>query len=111
MKAFYILLMIVSALAGYGVAGYFVITNGGFDLSTFIGQMTATPGAWQALADLLITGLIVYVWTVYEGTRLKMAHPWIYIVMSFVGGGLCFGLALFLYKRHQHLEKRAASPA
>ena len=104
MKTFYVILMIISAIVGYGIAGWFVATHG-FNLSLLLRQMVETYGALQALSDLLITGLIVYVWMLYEGRRLGMARPWIYIAMSFVGGGLCFGLALFLYMRQRHIER------
>ena len=106
MKTFYLILMIVSAVVGYGIAGSFVITHG-FDMGLFLRQMVETHGALQALSDLLITGLIVYIWILHEGRRLGMAHPWLYIVASFAGGGLCFGLALFLYMRQRHFEKPA----
>ena len=104
MKTFYLILMILSAIIGYGIAGSFVATHG-LDIPLFLRQMGETSGALQALSDLLITGLIVYVWILHEGRRLHMAHPWFYIVGSFIGGGLCFGLALFLYMRQRHLEK------
>lgn len=104
MKTFYLILVIVSAVVGYGIAGSFVMTHG-FDINLLLRQMVETHGALQALSDLLITGLIVYAWILHEGRRLHMARPWLYIVASFVGAGLCFGLALFLYMRQRHLEK------
>ena len=105
MKTFYLMLMIVSAVVGYGIAGWFVTTHG-FNFALLVRQMVETQGALQALSDLLITGLIVYIWILHEGRRLRMSHPWLYIVASFIGGGLCFGLALFLYMRQRRIESQ-----
>jgi len=97
MKTLYLVLMIISAVVGYGIAGWFVATHG-FDIALFLRQMVETHGALQALSDLLITGLIVYVWILHEGRRLGMTRPWLYIV------------ALFLYVRQGYVQ-RTHSPA
>lgn len=56
--------------------------------------------------DLLISGLVFFIFLFFEGRRLNMKNLWLFVPATlFVG--LSFGLPLFLYFRAKKLEQTA----
>ena len=98
MKILYLLLSALGLCGSYAILVSFVAANG-FDMALLMRQVVATPGATIATFDLLICTLAVWLWMFHEARARGIARPWLYVVLSFVGGGLCFALPLFLYVR------------
>jgi len=76
-------------------------------IPTFFTSIFANQVASAVAADLLISGLVFFVFVFVEGRRLGLKHLWVYIPATlFVG--LSFGLPLFLYHRARAIERGAA---
>jgi len=98
MKTLYLLLAALGFCGSYVILGSFVAAHG-LDLDLLTRQVTATPGAALATFDLLVCAVVVWLWMFHEAQTRGIARPWLYVILSFVGGGLCFALPLFLYVR------------
>jgi hypothetical protein len=54
--------------------------------------------------DLVVSSLVFWVWVFHEARRLRLPHPWVFVLANLVVG-LCFALPLFLYFRQRRLER------
>lgn len=69
----------------------------------FLASMFHNPVAAAVNLDLLISALVFLLWVSIEGRRLGMRRLWWYVPSTLLVG-LSFGLPLFLYFRHRHLN-------
>jgi hypothetical protein len=72
----------------------------GLDLPLFIQQAVATPIASFAWSDLVISGVVVVLFTLTEGRRIGMRHAWASLLGLAVGVSLALPLFLLLRERH-----------
>ena len=82
------------------------LLNEGLNLSLFTEQMFANAVSSTFAVDLLISSLVFWIFTEYEGRRLAITHRWVYVVCTLTVG-LSLALPLFLYVR----EGKRAAPA
>lgn len=75
----------------------------GLNVPLLLQQATATHIAAFAWADVLVSGIAVFVFIVVEGHRLGMRRLWLPLVCMGVGPSLA--LPLFLLLRERHLER------
>ena len=72
----------------------------GLDFPLFIQQAVATPIASFAWSDLVVSGVVVVLFTLAEGRRLGMRHAWVSLLGLAVGVSLALPLFLLLRERH-----------
>ncbi len=102
MKNFYLF----SCIAGFFLPYAFFLgwlQENGFNVSLFFATVTGENLSLFAWFDVLITALVLLVFIVIEGRRQQLPRLWLPIAGTCVVGP-SFGLPLFLYQRHCHLE-------
>lgn len=77
------------------------LADHGLDIPLFVQEAVATPVASFAWSDLLVSAVVVVVFTLAEGHRLGMRHAWASLLGLAVGVSLA--LPLFLLMRERHL--------
>ncbi len=102
-KNIYLLLAIIGFLLPY----YFFFRffgEGGFSLSSLVGQLFANNLSAAFVVDLFISIIVFWVYLFAEANRLQMKNTMLYVLATlFVG--LSFALPLFLYFRERKLEE------
>ena len=77
----------------------------GLDLSLFFSELFSTRiGAFFGL-DVLVSGLVLFVFIALEGRRLGVRNLWLPVVAT-VAIGVSLGFPLFLYMRQHELDGR-----
>lgn len=96
------------SLLGFVVPNYFVfqiiLEQNGFDLVTFIQDISLNNSARFILTDLAIAATTFVVFLFYEARRLKIKYWWLSILGTFLVG-VSFGFPLFMYLRQVELDK------
>lgn len=73
-------------------------------ISLFFTSIFANHVSSAVAGDLLVSGVVFFIFLFYEGRRLNMKNLWLFVpVTLFVG--LSFGLPLFLYSRAKKIEQ------
>ena len=81
----------------------------GFDLPLLISEATSTQAAYFFSQDLMWTAIIVFIFILIEGIRIRLGWRWLLIVPAFCCA-TSFGLPLFLFFR-ERLSQHANKPA
>jgi hypothetical protein len=105
MKRIYLLL----ALAGWALPYYFLVSflvENDLDLPLLVSQLFANDFSTFFAVDLILTALVLLLFSYWEVARLRMRNWWVYLVAT-LAIGPSFALPLFLYCR----EKRIEAPA
>ena len=75
-------------------------------ISLFFTSIFANHVSSAVAGDLLVSGVVFFIFLFYEGRRLNMKNLWLFVPATlFVG--LSFGLPLFLYFRAKRFEQTA----
>lgn len=61
-----------------------ISTNAGNDVVGFLKDSVANPAATFGAIDLLVVALVVLVFMVVEGRRLRMRFLWVYVALTFL---------------------------
>lgn len=101
MKYFYAALCILGLLLPYGIFVPWVMSNG-INISLLLTEATSTSMGAFAWADVIVSGLALIGFIIFEGKRLKMKRLWLPILGTCTIG-VSFGLPLFLLQRELHL--------
>jgi len=72
----------------------------GLSVPLLVAQATETPIAAFAWSDVVVTGVVVAVFVLVEGRRIKMRHAWTSLIGLVVGPSLSLPLFLLLRERH-----------
>lgn len=78
-----------------------------------IGAITAgfvNPYASGYSTDVILCGLVLAIWIIYEAKQHSIKSGWICIVLSLVPG-VVVGFALYLVIRHSHFKTLASAEA
>jgi len=100
----YLLLCVIGTILPYSQFIPFFAENG-LDLIMFTGMVFANYASSGVAFDALITGLVVILFILVEGKKMKMKNLWIPILAIFAVG-MSLGLPLFLYMREKAKESR-----
>ena len=103
MKNIYLLLMIVGLVLPYSQFMGWLGENG-IDPGLLTEEIINSKLSLFAWLDVVISAIVLIVFILYEGQKLKMNRLWIPIVGT-LSVGVSFGLPLFLYLREIHLQK------
>jgi len=70
----------------------------------FTGMLFVNPAAASIGQDVLVTNVVLFpLWTMIDGPRRGLKHPWIYFIMSLFTS---FGFAMGLYLAAQERQLR-----
>jgi len=96
LEALYYLIGLCSFAAGYYFNVQYVQTYGAeAGWVHFTKMLFTNPAAASGSQDLVTTNVLLFpLWTIVDGRRLGMRHPWIYFVLSLLTS---FGFAMALY--------------
>ena len=97
MRNIYLLL----AILGFGLPYFFFsrfLTENGLNLPLFVEQLFANDIATFFVVDLIITAVVLLLYTYREAKRLQMPHWWVYGLSTLLVGP-SFAFPLFLYFR------------
>ena len=72
----------------------------GLDIPLLLQEATSTHISAFAWADVLVSGIVVAIFIVIEGRKLKMGRLWLPLFCMIVGPSLALPLFLFLRERH-----------
>lgn len=100
MRTIYLLLSLVGFARPYSQFAPWVMTHG-IDVSLFIHELFSTRIGGFFGIDVIISAIVLTMFVLVEGRRLKMPKLWIPILGTFLVG-VSFGLPLFLYMRHPY---------
>src|SRR5687768_8212760 len=73
----------------------------GLDVPLFIDHMFANSVAGAFSVDVLVSSIVLWVFVLTEGRRLRVPMLWAPLLANIVAG-VCSGLPLFLYLRERH---------
>ena len=107
LKFIYGALSVIGLLLPYGYLAPWLLDNGA-NISKFIAATSVTRIGSFAWADVLVSGVVIVIFIVVEGIRIKMPRKWLPIVGT-CAVGPSFGLPLFLLLREIHLSSKAPS--
>ncbi len=101
-------LYLVATVVGFVLPYYQLfqfITENGWGLMEYIGQLFANHASSMGTIDLLISSAVFWLFLYHEGNRLSITKRWIYVLIHlFIG--LSAALPLFLYMRERKLSAR-----
>lgn len=102
MRNFYLFSSIVGFFIPYA---FFLgwLQENGVNISLFVTTIVRDNLSLFAWFDVLITALVLLAFIVVEGRRQQVPRLWLPIAGTCLVGP-SFGLPLFLYQRHSHLE-------
>ena len=104
MARFYLLACFAGTLFPFAAFGEW-ITHHGFSPILLITTIWQQPLALFAWLDVIVTALVLIIFTEVEGRRVGMLRRWVApLATCCVGPSL--GLPLFLYSRDRHLASR-----
>ena len=104
MARFYLLACFAGKLSPFAAFGE-RITHHGFSPNLLITTIWQQPLALFAWLDVIVTALVLIIFTEVEGRRVDMSRRWVApLATCCVGPSL--GLPLFLYFRDRHLASR-----
>ena len=100
-------LMLLCSLSFLGifcvvVAPAFIATP---DVVNFFTSGFVNPFSSGYSADVIICGVILFIWIIYEALNNDVKHGWICVILSIVPG-VAFGFALYLILRHKQIKNR-----
>ena len=109
----YLLLFVVGTLLPLALFWPWLVANG-LNLQLFFSEIFSTSiGAFFG-ADVIISAIVLVIFSAAESRRLKMDNPLIvvgFVIIATLCAGVSSGFPLFLYFRQRHLdglEKEAA---
>jgi Protein of unknown function DUF2834 len=109
----YLLLFVVGTLLPLALFWPWLVANG-LNLQLFFSELFSTSiGAFFG-ADVIISAIVLVIFSAVESRRLKMDNPLIvvgFVIIATLCAGVSSGFPLFLYFRQRHLdglEKEAA---
>lgn len=102
MKWGYLCGAIVGTLLPFTFLARFVAANGA-DPSAFALQLQSDIALFFAM-DVVVSGLILWLFIFVEGRKQRMRHLWIYVLCSLLVG-VSLALPLFLFFRELELSK------
>lgn len=105
LRTVYFILCILGTVLPYSQFVPFFIEQG-LDLKMFFEELFVNRISGGFGMDIIISALVLGIFVLWEGSRLKMKNLWVYIV-STLGVGVSLGLPLFLLMRQRKLEEIA----
>ena len=105
MRQIYLALAVLGAFVPV-IPTIIFLDDHGLDFGEFWDQVTATPVAAVAWADLTVSALAFWAWLSREAPRIGVRR-WPFVATT-LGIGLCCALTLFLYVRSGRLEAEVA---
>lgn len=81
------------------------MTDYGLDIPLFVQQAFANPISAFGWSDLVVSAIVVLIFTITEGRRLGMRHAWASLLGLLVGVSLALPLFLLLRERHLALMR------
>jgi len=104
-KTFYLALCLLGFAIPYAEFVPWVFQHG-LNLSLFVRELLSTRiGAFFG-ADVLISAVVLIVFTRVEGKRIGIRNRWL-VVAAVLTVGVSLAMPLFLYLREAELERRA----
>jgi hypothetical protein len=103
LRYIYLLLCVLGLAFPYSQFIPFLLENG-LDFRLFFQQLSANRISSFFSLDVLVSAVVLIVFIISEGIRLKIRHLWLPIVGTFAVG-VSLGLPLFLYIRQSNLDK------
>ena len=103
MRKIYLGLTILGFIIPFALVIAFIHDNG-FDLRVFVRDLFGNYAASLAMADLLLSSVMFWIWLFSAGQRTRVHSPWVYVALN-LGVGLCFALPLYLYMRAPTTER------
>lgn len=103
MKKIYIFLAIVGFILPFWQFGLWLLEFG-FNLSLMFKSIIEDKLSLFAWLDVVISGVVLILFIVYEGIKQSMERLWIPILGTLCVG-VSLGLPLFLFLREVHLAK------
>ncbi len=100
----YLILCIIGTFLPYSQLVPFFIENG-FNIKLFFEQLSINYISVDLGMDVIVSSVTLWVFVLWEGSRLKMKNLWIYIVSNLVVG-VSLGLPLFFLMRHYQVEQQ-----
>lgn len=82
-----------------------MLSINGLDFYRMIKEALSNPVSAFAWLDVLVSAVVLLIFIVAEGTRLRMRKLWLPIVGT-LAVGVSFGLPLFLFMREKSLQRR-----
>jgi hypothetical protein len=102
----YLLLFVVGTLLPLALFWPWLVANG-LNLRLFFSELFSTSiGAFFG-ADVMITAVVLIVFSAAESRKLKMDNPLMvvgFVVIATLCAGVSSGFPLFLYFRQRHLD-------
>lgn len=105
LQATYLILWILGIVLPFSQFIPFLFAHG-LDLNLFFEQLFTNRISRFFGMDVIVSILVLLTFVIWEGSRLKMNHLWIYLVSSLLG--VSCGLPLFLFMRQRKLEAEIA---
>ena len=99
LKNVYLVLCVVGTLLPLGAFSPWLLENG-LNVSLFIDQMFANRVAAAFSIDVLVSTVVLWVYVLTEGPRLRVPHVWAPLLANIVAG-VSSGFPLFLYLREK----------
>lgn len=108
-KSLYLVLCILGLLLPYAEFIPWVMQHG-LNLPLFVRELFANRiGAFFGM-DVLVSAVVLVVFTRIESKRLQIRHRWL-VIVAVLTVGVSLGLPLFLYLREQRLESTVPATA
>lgn len=108
-KTLYLILCIMGLVLPYAEFIPWLMQHG-LNLPLFVRELFANRiGAFFGM-DVLVSAVVLIVFTRIEGRRALIRHRWL-VILSVLTVGVSLGLPLFLYLREQQLESTVPASA
>jgi hypothetical protein len=104
MRKVYLLAAVAGLAIPYFSFGRFLLAYG-LDLARLVDDLFANDISTFFAVDLIITALVVLVWSYREARRVGMRHWWSFVVATLLVGP-SFSFPLFLYYREARLQSQ-----
>lgn len=101
LNRFYIIAMVAGTLVPWVFFGSWIGQNG-LELGSFVADLFVNGAASGFSSDLLITSVVLWVWSYIDGRQLNVSLWWMVIPATLIVGlSLAFPLYLYLRSRTQ----------
>lgn len=81
------------------------VVENGFDMPLFFQELFSTRIAGFFGMDVIVSAVVLFVFIISEGKRLKIPNLWLPVIAT-LSVGVSLGLPLFLYMREKLLESK-----
>ena len=101
MQWLYLILAVIGAIAPVSYLLRF-LTKYGWDIPELTSQLFSNHISTMFGLDVIISGIVLFLFIFLEGRRLRMKKLWAYVLCT-LPVGVSFGLPLFLFFRERRL--------